>query len=144
MDLPPVQARGAQGLERRGAAAGGRPGRSERGADEGGALSFTRVDENRTKLSDELVRAVEEAAGGKDTDLIPDVYEGGLKVWECTHDLLQVLHDMAACGELPQREGYGSREVNCGKKAARETEPTLEAAGAAGAATARAGQARFA
>ena len=60
--------------------------------DEGGALSFTRVDENRTKLSDDLVRAVEEAAGGKDTDLIPDVYEGGLKVWECSLDLVAHLH----------------------------------------------------
>lgn len=34
-----------------------------------------------------------EWSAGADSDLVPGVYEGGLKTWECSLDLVQVLSE---------------------------------------------------
>lgn len=47
------------------------------------------------------------------SDLLPNVYEGGLKVWECARDLMEVLHDLTSCGELPLA-GSSVLEAGCG------------------------------
>ena len=43
------------------------------------------------------------------SDLIPGVYEGGMKVWECAHDLVNYL-----ASEKLQRELHGSRVLDLG------------------------------
>ena len=47
------------------------------------------------------------------TDLVPNVYEGGFKVWECARDLLEVMHDLERSGEL-RLEGAAVLEAGCG------------------------------
>lgn len=47
------------------------------------------------------------------SDLIPDLYEGGFKLWEGTNDLLEVVQHMARCGEL-EMEGATVLEAGCG------------------------------
>ena len=51
--------------------------------------------------------------GTANSDLVPNVYEGGFKVWECTHDLMLVMHELASTGKLP----FASKsvlEAGCG------------------------------
>lgn len=43
------------------------------------------------------------------SDLIPGVYEGGLKIWECSYDLVEHLH-----GAGIQFEGQRVLEIGCG------------------------------
>eukprot|EP00898_Chlorokybus_atmophyticus_P003845 jgi/Chlat1/4461/Chrsp29S04417 len=45
------------------------------------------------------------------TDLVPGVYEGGFKLWECAIDLVNVLHERAA--DEPSR-GQRVIELGCG------------------------------
>lgn len=47
------------------------------------------------------------------SDLVPNVYEGGFKLWECAYDLMQVMHDMAGSGELTFK-GAAVLEAGCG------------------------------
>ena len=53
------------------------------------------------------------ASVAADTDLVPDVYEGGFKLWEGARDLLEVLHDLSHCGELTIA-GARILEAGCG------------------------------
>lgn len=47
------------------------------------------------------------------SDLVPGVYEGGLKTWECSMDLVDYLHDsIHGCGEV----GKGSVGTVRGKR----------------------------
>ena len=47
------------------------------------------------------------------SDLLPDVYEGGFKVWECARDLMEVLLDLSRSGEL-SLAGVAVLEAGCG------------------------------
>lgn len=47
------------------------------------------------------------------TDLVRNVYEGGFKLWECAHDLLEVLRDVSHRGEL-ELGGAAVLEAGCG------------------------------
>jgi hypothetical protein len=49
--------------------------------------TFLRVDEDRVTLNEQLVSALTTSASST-TDLIPGVYEGGLRVWEGSVDLV--------------------------------------------------------
>lgn len=63
--------------------------------------------------SEEEVGDASVSADASTSDLIPCVYEGGFKVWECTHDLLSTLHEMSQSGELQVRE-TAVLEAGCG------------------------------
>lgn len=73
----------------------------------------------RVLLPEDSVKDLLDGEGGDasavvtDTDLVPEVYEGGFKLWECARDLLEVLHDMARSGELVL-EGAEVLEAGCG------------------------------
>lgn len=59
---------------------------------EGGeTLTFLKVDEELAHISEALADVLDDAED--DTDLVPHVYEGGLKVWECSLDLVRYLSD---------------------------------------------------
>jgi SAM-dependent methyltransferase len=47
------------------------------------------------------------------SDLVPGVYEGGFKLWECSRDLLEVLHELDSSGELALK-GTAVFEAGCG------------------------------
>ena len=66
-----------------------------------------------TAASTSVSTAAHAAALLTDSDLLPDVYEGGLKVWECARDLMSVMHEMSHCGELPLA-GTHVLEAGCG------------------------------
>ena len=57
--------------------------------------------------------AASDLAAAATSDLIPGVYEGGFKLWEGTRDLLEVLHEMCAAGELAL-DGAAVLEAGCG------------------------------
>ena len=57
--------------------------------------------------------AASDLAAAATSDLIPGVYEGGFKLWEGTRDLLLVLHEMSAAGELAL-DGAAVLEAGCG------------------------------
>ncbi|KDN40971.1 hypothetical protein K437DRAFT_227051, partial [Tilletiaria anomala UBC 951] len=50
------------------------------------------------------------------TDLTPGVYEGGLKTWECSMDLISVLHDRFGNGEGAKHHLHGASilDIGCG------------------------------
>lgn len=49
------------------------------------------------------------------SDLVPNVYEGGFKVWECARDLLEVLHEQSSGGDGELRlDGASVLEAGCG------------------------------
>ena len=54
-----------------------------------------------------------DAAGASVSDLLPNKYEGGFKVWECARDLLEVMDEMVTRGEL-QIENTAVLEAGCG------------------------------
>ena len=43
------------------------------------------------------------ASVAADTDLVPDVYEGGFKLWECARDMMEVLEELRLQGALEVR-----------------------------------------
>ena len=47
------------------------------------------------------------------SDLLSNVYEGGFKLWECARDLLQVISESVARGEL-ELHGAAVLEAGCG------------------------------
>ncbi len=53
------------------------------------------------------------AAAAQHSDLVPGVYEGGLKVWECSRDLTEYLTDEEEANSLNLR-GMRVLEVGCG------------------------------
>ena len=54
------------------------------------------------------------ASGDMDnSDLLTNVYEGGFKLWECARDLLQVVSESSARGEL-ELQGAAVLEAGCG------------------------------
>ncbi|KAK4058753.1 hypothetical protein OIO90_000198 [Microbotryomycetes sp. JL221] len=50
----------------------------------------------------------------KDTDLVKGVYEGGLKTWECSLDLVRVTDELAFQGKRGQVRGTSVIELGCG------------------------------
>jgi len=54
-------------------------------------------DDDDKKKNDYILRVREESASfrNKNTDLVPGVYEGGLKVWECSIDLCRFFHSQS-------------------------------------------------
>ncbi|KAK4053015.1 hypothetical protein OIV83_001749 [Microbotryomycetes sp. JL201] len=50
----------------------------------------------------------------KDTDLVKGVYEGGLKTWECSLDLVRVADEMAFGGTDGSVRGQSIIELGCG------------------------------
>ncbi|CAD6909887.1 unnamed protein product, partial [Tilletia laevis] len=58
--------------------------------------------------------ATEAAAVGADSDLVPGVYEGGLKTWECAADLIAELHARTSDGRLEFGGGKKVIELGCG------------------------------
>lgn len=66
-------------------------------------LSETSVDENLTNS------AVIKTATERSSDLIPSVYEGGLKIWECSVDLVEYLLESGI-----SFQGKRVLEVGCG------------------------------
>lgn len=58
---------------------------------------FVYDDDDGKKKNDYLLRVREESASfrNKNTDLVPGVYEGGLKVWECSIDLCRFFHSQS-------------------------------------------------
>lgn len=49
----------------------------------------------------------------RNTDLIPSRYEGGMKIWECSLDLVEFLHQTVSQGEL-RIAGKKVLELGCG------------------------------
>ena len=47
------------------------------------------------------------------SDLVPAVYEGGFKVWECAHDLMATLFQLHVSGEI-RIDGRAVLEAGCG------------------------------
>ena len=67
--------------------------------------------ERRSSKDDAIPEA--HAAELATSDLVPNLYEGGFKVWECAHDLLEEMHAMVCSGELTLRHA-AVLEAGCG------------------------------
>eukprot|EP00966_Prymnesium_polylepis_P155106 3582127-Prymnesium_polylepis.1 len=67
-----------------------------------------------TLLEADAPSEVPPAAGNmSNSDLLSNVYEGGFKLWECARDLLQVVSECVARGEL-ELTGAAVLEAGCG------------------------------
>lgn len=69
-------------------------------------LTFGELKFNRVDVSED------DSAIDKDSDIIPGVYEGGNKIWECSVDLALWLVRMRA--ELPAPSTSSALELGCG------------------------------
>ncbi|KAL3920279.1 MAG: hypothetical protein SGILL_003341, partial [Bacillariaceae sp.] len=90
------------------------------------ASQILSLSDNNTNDDDEIdtsslsiLRQVQEDAtfqvfqkNNNDTDLVPGVYEGGLKVWECSLDLCKYLHDNK--NAIDKQGGGHILELGCG------------------------------
>ena len=59
---------------------------------DGTQRTLTKVDEERAEIGDELVNLLVDDETRAHKDLVPKKYEGGLKVWEASLDLVRYLH----------------------------------------------------
>lgn len=81
----------------------------------GDCLVLLRVDEERVEVSEDLAEALSAASGDRAVDLVPRVYEGGLRVWECSLDLVAFLHaHWERLGLDTHRESPRCLELGCG------------------------------
>ena len=78
---------------------------------EGGDIEFTAVQVGNAELL-MVVISQDESALDKETDIIPGVYEGGYKVWECSVDLTAMLLQKACT--LPELSTCRAIELGCG------------------------------
>lgn len=78
---------------------------------EGGDIEFTAVQIGNAELL-MVVNSQDASALDKETDIIPGVYEGGYKVWECSVDLTAMLLQKS-CG-LPELSTCRAIELGCG------------------------------
>ena len=78
------------------------------------AIKFLCVDPDRVDLSDNLVSALSDtpssSSSGSTTDLIPGVYEGGLRVWEASVDLVKYMMTHPEVLAISTSNGLGSRD----------------------------------
>ena len=77
------------------------------------AIKFLCADPDRVDLSDNLVSALSDtpssSSSGSTTDLIPGVYEGGLRVWEASVDLVKYMMTHPEVLAISTPNGLGSR-----------------------------------
>jgi len=63
---------------------------------------------------DVAVESTELAEVVASTDLVPNVYEGGLKLWECALDLCAHMADVYGCLKPDANRGHRVLELGCG------------------------------
>lgn len=83
-------------------------------------ISFLRVDADRVVLSEELKNALHSKGA---SDLVSGVYEGGLRVWEGSLDLISYMHTHRnilgvdsrknKSGSSKKRNGRGNKALRC-------------------------------
>lgn len=77
----------------------------------GDSISATDLASGKRKRTDQA--ASDRGHELADSDLVPGVYEGGFKLWECARDLVVVLEEMESKGDLTLREAR-VLEAGCG------------------------------
>jgi hypothetical protein len=77
-------------------------------------VSFLRVDADRVTISEELSSALQNAKGA--SDLVSGVYEGGLRVWEGSLDLIAYMHTHRNIVQADTNEKKGNKKNKGGNK----------------------------
>ena len=75
---------------------------------DGTSKSFLKIDEERAHIGDELLNLLVDDDTKTQKDLVPRKYEGGLKVWEASVDLVKHLHKMIHLDRDPLFSTAGS------------------------------------
>ncbi len=71
------------------------------GLGDGTEKRFVKIDEDRVPVDEELAALLFDEETLTEKDLVPRKYEGGLKVWEASLDLVRYLHRLLTTGNHP-------------------------------------------